>query len=105
MKKILAIILLFPFTLLLPQKDSTKNINEILNSILEESIMDEEDSQLFDLIEDLLNNPININSASESDLLRVPVIDLQTVKLIIGYRNKNGSYHSLQQLYSIKGFH
>ncbi|OGU34129.1 MAG: hypothetical protein A2068_04840 [Ignavibacteria bacterium GWB2_35_6b] len=102
MKTFLITFLLIPVSALFSQTDSTYQINEILNSILEESTIDAEDSQLYDLIEELLNNPIDLNSASVNDLLKIPTIDLQTTQSIIDYRNKSGSFSSVNQLYLIE---
>lgn len=102
MKRISIIFLLLPISIIFSQNDSTYQINDILNSILEESTIDAEDSQLYDLIEELLNNPVNINSAAVSDLLKIPTIDFETAQIIVEYRKNYGKYFSTQELYTIK---
>ena len=57
------------FSELYSQQDSTVTVDFILNNILDEATIEKEDSQIYDLIEQLLENPININTAAKTDLM------------------------------------
>ncbi|MBU2492704.1 MAG: helix-hairpin-helix domain-containing protein [Bacteroidetes bacterium] len=102
MKFLFTFLFFLPFIILLSQNDTTFQSNEGLNIILEESTEDDEDSQLFNLIEDFKNNPVDLNSASVNDLLKIPFIDFYTAQTIISYRNDFGYFKSETDLYSIK---
>ncbi len=92
-----------PFQSIIAQTDSVKtSVNEIIQELVEES--DEADnSGLIDKIEDLADNPIDINNASITDLLEIPGIDMTAAKEIITYRNNAGRIFSLAELNSIRG--
>ena len=47
---------------------------------------------------------ININQASEEDLLIVPGIGKKLAQRIIAYRNQNARFNSVEELNNIKGF-
>ena len=53
--------LMLIFSELYSQQDSIVTVDFILNNILDEATIEKEDSQIYDLIEQLLENPININ--------------------------------------------
>ena len=46
---------------------------------------------------------ININTASEAELQKLPGIGVKISKRILEYRKKNGKFHSLDELKRIKG--
>jgi len=54
-------------------------------------------------IEKLLFNSININTASEKELQRLPRIGPAKAKLIVEFRNKNGKFNYVEELLEIKG--
>jgi len=86
------------------QSDSlTNQYEEVINNLLDESTETSDNSELYDNVEELLNNPIDINSAQINDLEKIPSIDFTTARLIIEYRVKHGKFSSPQELYNIKG--
>jgi len=46
---------------------------------------------------------INLNQATETDLLSVQLISLKLARSIIAYRNSQGQFSSLEQLKEVKG--
>ncbi|WAE40611.1 helix-hairpin-helix domain-containing protein [Staphylococcus pasteuri] len=53
---------------------------------------------------DSTQSTINLNVATEEQLLKVPVIGPSKAKEIIDYKNKNGAFNSIEDLKNIKGF-
>ncbi len=104
MIKRLFILLLFiiPISTINSQQDTTLTVEDIIQNYLDDSSIDVDDSQLFDLFEELQENPINLNAAEVSDLLKIPFLDNNSAEIIIDYRNRHGSYFSEFELYSIK---
>jgi len=75
---------------------------EILEDILQEPVGDIDESDLYDQLEQLLLNPININTATIDDLLQITLIDISAARLIIDHRGKYGYFFSLNELNSIE---
>ena len=75
---------------------------EILEDILQEPVGDIDESDLYDQLEQLLLNPVNLNDATLDDLLRIPLIDNPDARLIINHRNKFGAFFSLNELNAVE---
>ncbi len=102
---ILILISFFLFNILIfSQTDSTTiNSEDAVNDLLQESNEEIDNDQLYEVFDDLSRNPVNLNKAGLTDLQKIPIIDLSTAKAIIDYRNKYGTFFSVNELYSIKG--
>lgn len=99
---IIFLIILYP-SIQFPQTDTNYiKTEEILNELLEESQEEEISSDLYDIVESLLQNPVNLNSAGKSELQKIPFIDFSTAELIVKHRNKYGRFFSTNELFSIK---
>ena len=85
------------------QEDSNFTSDDIIENLIEETVQDNEDSQVLDNLEYLKENPLNVNSASLKELLRIPTIDLSTALQIADYVKKVGKVFSMNELYLIKG--
>jgi len=46
---------------------------------------------------------VNINTASEDELVRIPYIGVYTAKKFIEYRQENGPFKSIEEVKIIKG--
>lgn len=101
LKRILVIIFLLS-TSIFAQVDTTLSVQELISEYLEESTTEEENQDLYDLIEFLMNNPINVNEAPVSDLLRIPFIDFAEATAIIDYREKFGKLFSVMELKNLE---
>jgi hypothetical protein len=89
--------------LVIAQLDSTDIISEdLIENILEDSDEESDNSELIDVLDDLKQNPVDINSADLIELLKLPDIDQKTAQIIIDHRNKYGPFYSTNELYSIK---
>lgn len=96
-----SILFLYPFNNIFSQQDTTNQINNLIETFTENQTEGAESSQLYSLFEYLLNNPINVNTASISELTTIPFLDYSTAEKIVINRNKIGHYTSLTQLDSI----
>ncbi len=85
------------------QIDTTITSGRILQDILEESSIDLEEDYLYDQLEELSDNPIELNKATIDQLLTIPFLDLNSAKLIIDYRKEYGKFYSTNELKLIDG--
>jgi len=99
----ITIFFLYPFIRIFSQQDSSNQINKLIEVFTENQTEGVESSQLYSLFEYLLDNPINVNTASISELTTIPFLDYSTAEKIVLIRNKIGHYTSLSQLDSIQG--
>ena len=65
--------------------------------------LSENETYLTELLQDLHENPININYADKEDLLLIPLITQQMADSIINTRNIIGQYKSKRQISRIVG--
>ncbi len=93
----------FPSDILFAQLDSTTTFTEdAIENILEESDEENDNAELIDVFEDLMRNPIDINSADIIELIKLPDMDQRSAQLIIDHRNKFGPFYSVNELFSIR---
>lgn len=102
MKKHALIILIFSFNLF-AQVDSSFTTDQIIQDILEESSIDLEEDYLYDLLEELENNPVNLNTADINTLLTIPFLDLNSAQAILDYRERFGKFFSQKELLVVEG--
>ncbi len=84
------------------QDSSYIKTNDLIDDLLEEPDEESDNSELYDELESLAQNPIDLNSAGIDELQKIPYIDLLTAKLIILQREKFGKFFSADELYSIR---
>ncbi|MCH8170247.1 MAG: helix-hairpin-helix domain-containing protein [Bacteroidetes bacterium] len=88
---------------LFSQADSLQiNIQEIIDELLQEPSTEVDNSDLYEKIEDLLNNPIDLNKANITDFQQIPTIDFLTAKEIINYRNNVRKFKYKGDIFLIK---
>ena len=84
------------------QLDSSSTITEdVLNNILIEPDEETNSDELVDVIEDLIRNPIDVNTADVIELCKFPNMDGQSAQRIIEHRNKFGYFFSPTELFAI----
>lgn len=89
--------------LLFAQLDSTSNItNDVLENILIEGDEESDSEELVDIVEELIKNPLDLNSIDLIELSKLPTIDSKSAQKIIEHRNKFGYFFSTTELYSIR---
>ncbi len=81
----------------------SENTDDVLENFLEDTDTENEDYSLFDNIEELVQNPIDINLAELNSLLSIPYINLTTANSIINHRKKFGDFYSTRELFSVQG--
>ncbi len=96
--KIFLIFILSFTQIILGQSDSLKNTENILDSILNDATIEAENSQLYDLIEQYIENPIELNNSSKSEIMKLPFLDIESANRIIEYRKKFGRIFSYSEL-------
>ena len=94
---------MFCFTaIVFAQEQDTSNVSiELLEQYLEESTANDNNGEIYDLIESLLDNPIDINLASVEELMEIPFIDIKSAQRIINFRDSNGKYFSVNEISSV----
>ena len=91
-------LILLPLKFLIAQSDSLKSVEYVLSNFINSATIEKETSDLYDLIEYYLENPIDLNSASKSDLMKLPFANIEEVNLIVKYRKSNGEIFSYGEL-------
>ena len=85
------------------QNETASDIERLIEVFLEESEEGTDQTQWLEEMTDLLENPLNINTASKVELLRIPFLNEALADNIIEYRNKSGYFISRTELTSVAG--
>ena len=96
--KIFPIYFLFLTQVIIGQSDSLQSIENILDSIINDATIEQENSQLYDLIEQYIENPIDLNNSNESEIMKLPFMDIESANAIIKYKDKFGKIFSYTEL-------
>jgi competence ComEA-like helix-hairpin-helix protein len=84
--------------------DTTSTIPEqLIENVVPEPVANNEEFNAIDYLEELQQNPINLNTADLTSLTKIPGLDMDYAQLIIQYREKYGHFFSINELYAIKG--
>ncbi|MBU1101085.1 MAG: hypothetical protein KKA84_11845 [Bacteroidetes bacterium] len=86
-------------TNLLAQIDSNSVSN--ISSFLEDLDLEEESNEMNEYIEFFVNNPLDLNSTSRSDLESLPLVDNQLANSIYTFIQQRGFLYSTKELYLI----
>ena len=94
---IFSVLVLIPTTF--AQTDSSYlRTEEVLEDILQEPVGEFDNSDLYEELEYLINNPVDINSADISELQRLPGMDLASAEMITNHRKKYGHFFTIGEL-------
>lgn len=75
---------------------------ETLEDILQEPIGEVDQSDLYEQLELLMLNPVNLNTAGIDELLTIPIMDFNAAELIVEHRKKFGYFFSVNELYTVE---
>ncbi len=102
--KIFRILILFSTSFSVAQTDSSYlKVEDVLENILQEPTSEVDNSNLYELLEQLMQNPVNINQSEIADLQQIPEMDFKSAKLIADYRKKYGNFFSVEELNAVQG--
>ena len=98
------ILFILNFMIVKPQVDSLSNYFDSIQNYTEAASLfnEDEESDFYEVIEEILRNPINLNDADKLDLLRIPFLDLASADEIIIYRTDNSKFYSLNELHLVE---
>ncbi len=88
---------------LFSQIDSNNVLDDKLFQLLEDASEDLEDGIFFEIIDELTHNPVDINYANSSELLKIPFLTPTDARQIISYRKRMGKFKSIEDVTRIKG--
>ncbi|MCK9426050.1 MAG: helix-hairpin-helix domain-containing protein [Ignavibacteriaceae bacterium] len=81
---------------------SSTDIEESLETVLEETTDESDNNFLYDEFENLARHPINLNTCTAEELIQIPILDLPDAALIIEHRKKFGMFISSSELFSVE---
>lgn len=102
MKVKFLLILIFCSVNIFSQVDTLINRSDLQN-LLEDTSEEKDESNSYDILEYMSQNPILLNSASINDLARIPFLNLTSASAIIKHRNLLGGIYDVDQLRFIQG--
>lgn len=105
-KTALLLIVLFHFAKTFSQNIATQNdlLENLIESIAEQSEESIDYTNLLDELNNLLENPLDLNLATSQDLEKIPFLNQNQIVSFIKYRESTGSIYSLFELQVIPGF-
>lgn len=99
----LILLILISITPTYAQLDSTSIVTEeVLDNILTEPNEESDSEELVEIFEDLIRNPIDINTTDVFELSKLPNMDSQSAQIIIEHRQKFGYFFSPTELFAIR---
>ncbi len=99
----LIVLILISPTSSFAQLDSTTIITEeVLDNILTEPGEESDAEELVEYVEDLINNPVDLNTADVFELSKLPNMNSQAAQIIIEHRIKFGYFYSPNELFAIR---
>jgi hypothetical protein len=99
-------ILTFNFGICFTQENALQNsdyTSEIIESQAECYDEIDENYQVFDILERLKQNPLDLNSATETELGQLPMVNDFQIAAIIDYRYVHGPFLSVNELNGVRG--
>ncbi len=85
-----------------PDSTTVRNIS-VIEGTLEQATSDDGASVLKDLLEHLVENPLDLNKATAEELALIPDVTIEDARLIVDLRKRVGKFTSVRQLEVIEG--
>ncbi len=103
----LAFLMVNPSTLLAQEQDTVRvQIEHDLERAIEEIDPEESDldlEELVEFLEDLANNPMNVNRAPADDLMQIPGLNFRLAQNIVRHRNEKAPFTSIEDIENVNG--
>ncbi|MGM0547151.1 MAG: ComEA family DNA-binding protein [Bacteroidota bacterium] len=100
-------LLLGPGVLLAQEQDTTRSeVQDDLEEAIEEfdpGDIDFDSEQLTQYLQELAENPININQADENALMQIPALNLKLARAIVEYRSDEKPFEKVEELSKVSG--
>ena len=95
MMRILALLIIFSSLQfdIFGQDSTLTKVRDQLEAAFEEIEDDDAGEQLIQFLQNLENNPVNINTADITDLIQIPGLSFVAARTIINYRQEIGRAH------------
>ncbi|TVR17029.1 MAG: helix-hairpin-helix domain-containing protein [Balneolaceae bacterium] len=98
---------LFPQTVLAQEQDTTRvQVERDLERAIEDIDPEESDldlEELIEFLENLANNPMNVNRATVDDLMQIPGLNFRLAQNIVRYRTEQAPFTSVEDLGNVSG--
>ena len=85
------------------ETDPTRNLEAIIESIIENLDEETDVTLIIEDLEELAENPLNINTASEFELSKLHILNDIQIQKLLNYRNEFGTVYTLFELNTIDG--
>lgn len=80
-----------------------RNLDALIESLAETVDDNEASLSWLEELHELYENPVDINSCSRDDLLKIPFVNEITADKIIDYRTRNGPFYSVYEIAAVQG--
>ncbi|MBT6004428.1 MAG: helix-hairpin-helix domain-containing protein, partial [Prolixibacteraceae bacterium] len=85
------------------ENDPTRNLEAIIESLIENMDQETDVTLIVEDLEELAENPLNINSATDFELSKLHILNDIQIQKILNYRTEFGIVYSLFELNTIDG--
>ena len=96
-----------PSTLLAQEQDTVRvQIEHDLERAIEEIDTEESDldlEELVEFLEELANNPMNVNRAPADDLMQIPGLNFRLAQNIVRHRNEKAPFTTIEDIKNVNG--
>lgn len=102
----LIVCLVFQFCLgteLFAQSETKEDIRDNIEKYIENTESNSDYTDLYDQIDGLLNNPINLNTGNAEELSKIPLITPEIIQAIINHRKNYGNFTSIYEIQLVEG--
>lgn len=87
------------------QSDTLQIINENYSHLIEDLSEEEDSEHYYEMIEELMNNPVDLNNADRLEFMKIPFLAPDDIEIIISERKKRNGFNNTDELISVKNLH
>jgi len=85
------------------QPARAQDLPDVVLQMLGSVETEDEAAELIEYFEELISNPVNVNTASIDQLMMIPGMRPQQAEALVAYRSANGSFDSGRDLLKVRG--